>query len=102
MNRPNKIIPCPACSSLVTMHPAPDCGWWGVCPACDGMIGDRVLPHAKTARLGPLVEWDEGNDMSNPATCRYFDVTVNWGSGSRNTRSHGWYNPVTGKLVQLG
>lgn len=88
---------CPACSAPLVKVNDTDFGWWAVCPRCDGMIGTNVTDASAIRRLGPLAAWDEGNDMSNPATCRYFDVTYAAGG-----RTHGWYNPVTGKLVQIG
>jgi hypothetical protein len=93
----NKIIPCPACSALVTMHAEPTIGHWGVCPMCDGMIGRAVTKPEARRRLGAMDAWDNGNAMDNPATCRYFDVSYADGG-----RTHGWYNPANGKVVQIG
>jgi len=102
--RANKIIPCPGCSHLVTMVPDDydGYGWWGVCPHCDGMIGDRVSSGSIRRRLGPLTEWDTTTPTLDGATCRYFDVLRDNGAGYRASRTHGWYNPVNGRIVQLG
>ena len=80
---------CPGCCGDVL--PVPDSPV-GACLQCDGLVG--TIPRA---RANHVVRFDmpmqeESDDM------RYFDLYF----PDVDYRSHGWFDRITGRVVQYG
>lgn len=80
---------CPGCR---TPAPAGARQLWS-CPGCGGLIGE--VTESEVRALVDLNMWAE--EPVDPAAIRYFDLLV---AGRR--RVHGWYDPRTRKVVQIG
>jgi len=66
------------------------------CERCGGLNGRCYLGQSYTL---VLPQWD-APDACDPADQQYFDLEC-LGSGGI-TRRHGWFNPATRKITQVG
>ncbi len=82
---------CPACNSIHERHIQ---GGVYECEACHALFGNTYLGDSYNYVL-PYFDTDPA-----PAVERYFDFTCLSSHGQ--SRRHGWFNPATRKITQVG
>lgn len=86
---------CPACShAIVHEHKT----HWRVhqCSACTAIFGDLYLGDSYNFVLPRFTD-----DPAADSRARYFDFTTLGGDNTRSRR-HGWYDPTTKLITQIG
>lgn len=87
---------CPACShKLVRATSRPQIY---TCAKCDALFGDCYLGDSYTLVLPFMIP--DSMEPFPPDAMRYYDFTCLGSKGV--TRRHGWYDPATRLIVQVG
>jgi hypothetical protein len=87
---------CPACSS--TKSKPHTQGGVVTCAQCGALYTTRAIYKGDSLAL-VLAIWDEAGACA-PGDERYFDLEVLGSQGL--ARRHGWFNPVTRRITQVG
>jgi len=84
---------CPCCNRKRGVKVIDGSVWQ--CPKCKAIFSNNIWLGESYKYVLPY--WD---NEENPTEIRYFDFTCVGSEGV--TRRHGWYNPNTKRIVQVG
>lgn len=102
IKKADAIVACPACSCEITAdrEDITSGDWVVFCPRCGAAFG--VVPLERYRKYVDA-SWHQGPPNGAPAYCDFVVRTVNPDRGSvTETRWHGWVDPDTRKVVQVG
>lgn len=85
---------CPGCSSKRS-KPHAEVSGVRVCAKCGALFTERAIYKGESFQL-VLPQWDTAEAPEE----RYFDLEVLGSQGLE--RRHGWYNPATQRITQVG
>jgi len=86
---------CPACNSKRIKHGVNGRHWLNQCRKCSALFGECWLGDSYDVALPYLT-----NDPEADKRAVYFDLSCLGSTGI--TRRHGWVDPTTKLLVQIG
>lgn len=91
---------CPACNNTRKNRQVGPSSWVYECGKCGAIFGDHLYLGDSYNYVLPYWATDAELSSTRPEDLRYYDLTCLGSKGIE--RRHGWFNPQTKRIHQVG